>query len=662
MGITINGPSGIDTASLIDQLVALEQTKVTRVQNQKKTYQVKFDAYSKLKSMLADISAKARSINSESSFDIFKTSTTDESIVTAKGGVGAIEGKYDISVYHLAKNEKMISKDGLINSQSASLSSFGITTGIISINGAEITINDTDTIQDLRRKINNATDSQGNKLGVTASVIKVSDTNYRLVLSANKTGAKGIEYKDVTGSTLKDLGIIETVDGEKGNTRQTIVSQGDFKSAFESLATGSTIIFSGIDHDGNVVTNTFVKQSESTTIEEFLSQVKKAFHNMVDVSINQDTGQLVVSDLIYGTSKLAVNTLNISGTTMETTVSAVGKEGSGVLSVGSDAYFSIEGLYMSSESNSPQNVITGVTLQFNSTSIEKSVTISLERDVAGIKKKIQDLLDSYNALVKWIDEATKMPDPKADEGTSAAKGGDLAGDMTAKNLLSRVKSTLQSQMNLFGGTLTSLTMIGIKSDSKTGEMSIDDEMFDKAITNYFDEFKKLFVTQGYSENKNIQYGRSTETVQSGSYMLREIDPYHVEIRLANDTTWYTSDARVGDIITFSDGPAKGLSITAPEGSIGSTETPFIFSRGIADRITDLISSINAAGTGSIAIHQESITSMMKNADSRIDMLQRSVDAYHDRLVKQFAAMEEALSKLRAQGNNMLNALGYKTSG
>ena len=36
MGISINGPSGIDTQYIIDSLVALERTKVTTVENQKK--------------------------------------------------------------------------------------------------------------------------------------------------------------------------------------------------------------------------------------------------------------------------------------------------------------------------------------------------------------------------------------------------------------------------------------------------------------------------------------------------------------------------------------------------------------------------------------------------------------------------------------------------
>jgi flagellar capping protein FliD len=114
---------------------------------------------------------------------------------------------------------------------------------------------------------------------------------------------------------------------------------------------------------------------------------------------------------------------------------------------------------------------------------------------------------------------------------------------------------------------------------------------------------------------------------------------------------------VGDVVTFSGGPANGLSMTVPSGSLGGVDTAFTYSKGLGDRLRYLADSFNAAGTGSIVTHQDSLRSLMKSSDDRIDMLQRSVNAYHDRLVKQFAAMEQMLSAMKAQSANMLSALG-----
>ncbi len=110
----------------------------------------------------------------------------------------------------------MISADGKITSQTASLSSLGITVGKINVDGIDIDIDNNDSIQDLRMKINSATNTKGEKIGVSASVVKISDNNFRLVLGAKNTGSTGINYSDVTGSTLQDLGIIADAAGAKG--------------------------------------------------------------------------------------------------------------------------------------------------------------------------------------------------------------------------------------------------------------------------------------------------------------------------------------------------------------------------------------------------------------------------------------------------------------
>ena len=88
-GISINGPSGIDDASIIDQLTALEQQKVTTVQTQVSQYQVQISAYSKLKSDLAAVQTAVNALNSDSAFDVFTSQSSDSSVATVQGADGA---------------------------------------------------------------------------------------------------------------------------------------------------------------------------------------------------------------------------------------------------------------------------------------------------------------------------------------------------------------------------------------------------------------------------------------------------------------------------------------------------------------------------------------------------------------------------------------------
>ncbi|MBD3320555.1 MAG: hypothetical protein GF350_05600, partial [Chitinivibrionales bacterium] len=285
MGISINGPSGIDTAYIIDSLTDLEYEKVRSVERRKSAYDLKIAAYSKLQSYVTDVSSKASALSREEDFSEFTEESSNEDIVGVTGGIGAHEGSYGVKVFSLAQREKMVSADNLVTSQSASLSSLGIGIGTISIEGTEIDILTNDTIQDVRRKINDATDADGKSLGVTASVIKMSDSNFRLVLSSKETGKSGVDYQDVSGSTLQDLGIITNAAGDKGNVAQEITSADDINSLFAGLSPGDTIQYGGTDHAGNEVGNTFVVEA-SSTIDDFLTQVRETYNGMAEVTIN----------------------------------------------------------------------------------------------------------------------------------------------------------------------------------------------------------------------------------------------------------------------------------------------------------------------------------------------------------------------------------------
>ncbi len=660
-GISINGPSGIDTASLIEQLTALEQDRVTTIEKEKTKYQVKIDAYSTFKSTLSTLAAKAAALKTAGAFDVFKATSSNEKIATLKGDSGAVEAMYDIGVYQLARNEKMISRDGQITDQAAALSSQGITVGDISIDGTAITIDADDTIQDLRMKINSATDTDGNKLNVSASVLKISATDYRLVLTSKNTGAAGIDYQDVTGTTLFNLGIITgNGAGNKGNVAQVLESQDDIESIFNGLGVGAAIQYTGTDRDGNAVTNTYIKPAADTSIDDFLTQMRRSFHDLADISIGTDAanqGRLIVSDRVQGSSQLSISSLSIEGTSYAMDTTVVGDEGAGVLATGKDAFFNVDGLSLVSSDNEAEGFIAGVTVQLHKVSVEETVQASLARDNEAIQKKVQELLDAYNGLAKFVSENTKMADPNVKDSTA----GDLAGDMTAKTILDQVRNEMKLAMTFFGGSYNSLTMLGVKSDAQSGEMSMDEKQFTKALTNNFDEVVRFFTTSGTSANTNIGLGRYTKDTESGNYTLQEPDADHIQYQYGSDPTWYVSDARSGDIVTFASGPARGLSITAASGIIGAGTATFTFSKGLSDRISELITSLNDPENGMITQHQSALQESIKSTNARIDVMQKRVDDYHDRLVMQFSAMEQAMQTMRNQQSNMLAALGTTTS-
>ncbi len=646
------GMSGINSKQIIQQLVQLEYSQ--RIQpkiSQKNTYQNKIDAYSKLQSLISKIGTKGNELSRASAFSLYTETSSDESIATISAGTGSEPGSYEISSYHLAQSEKMITGDGLITDQNASLSSLGITTGTIAIDGTELTIDNDDTIKDLRDKINNATDSNGEKLNVNASILQLSDTNYRMVLTAKETGADGVSYEDISGSTLQDLGIIQNAAGDKGNVTQTITSDNDLSAVFSGLADGETISYSGTDHKGETVQGTFTKTS-SSTMDDLRADVEETFHGMVTTSINAG-GQLVVTDAITGESQLSIDSFNAGGSDHAFSTTTTGLQGSGVLRTGTDAYMSIDGIMLQNSTNEIDSVISDATISLNGTSYDNSTQVSVTRDKEAIAGKVKELLNAYNSLIDFKDNKANYGDPEAENNTQ----GVLAGDMTLDTVISRLRTAFQNRFDVLDDSYSTLTSIGIETDYNTGKLELDEDKFDEALTDNFSEVVELFITKGTSDNANISYGRSKEATESHTYELRETaDDQQIELRIQGESTWYTSDTRVGDIVAFSDGPAQGLSITAPAGSIadGTTST-FSLSKGLGAMIDDITDRMTSADNGIISNRQDTLRSNMERIEDRISQLEDRISSYEERLVKQFTAMEQNIAELQSQGTSLSNA-------
>jgi hypothetical protein len=109
---------------------------------------------------------------------------------------------------------------------------------------------------------------------------------------------------------------------------------------------------------------------------------------------------------------------------------------------------------------------------------------------------------------------------------------------------------LLTSFRQYGWSTSSLTLVGVKTDAKTGEMSVDSAKFQKALATKFDDVTRLFTAYGYSDNGAVSYGRSFRTTTAGIYTIEETDVSHLRIQLKGDSTWYSSDARDGDVLLF----------------------------------------------------------------------------------------------------------------
>jgi flagellar hook-associated protein 2 len=239
-----------------------------------------------------------------------------------------------------------------------------------------------------------------------------------------------------------------------------------------------------------------------------------------------------------------------------------------------DARLRVNGLSISSASNTITDAITGVTLDLTavSTSIARVV---VTRDLKGAKDNINGLIDNYNNFQEAMKEL-------GDSGSKVETlGGSLAGDRLLKNVRTQVRNMFRG----FEGDTSSvraLTDLGIAIESD-GRMKLRSEAkLDMALKFSFDATVSLFASNPKSttgggmagdaiasidaliSNKAFSKGLLEQQIQSTT---KDVNKYKAELtkleeRLKKTLNRYMSQFSVMEsIVGNSNGVRSGLKNT-----------------------------------------------------------------------------------------------------
>ncbi|MBB2486527.1 flagellar filament capping protein FliD [Mitsuaria sp. WAJ17] len=146
-----------------------------------------------------------------------------------------------------------------------------------------------------------------------------------------------------------------------------------------------------------------------------------------------------------------------------------------------NASFNMDGLDLSSESNTLSTVADGLTLTLLKTSTT-AVNVGSSTDNTAIKKTIQDFVTAYNGLMNLMRDQTKY-----DSATKTA--GTLQGDAKAISLQQMLRNVSGGSTTL-GGAFARLADIGL-DPGQNGTLTINSSKLDKALGNLGD-LKRFF--------------------------------------------------------------------------------------------------------------------------------------------------------------------------
>jgi flagellar hook-associated protein 2 len=302
---------------------------------------------------------------------------------------------------------------------------------------------------------------------------------------------------------------------------QTLAS-GTFSATTDTLGTGTLTIAIGTpSYSGSTYSSFSQTSSVDITIDSSnntLAGVRDAINSAgagVNASIlkNGDDYQLLLVSEETGLSKsmsISITGDSVGGDNDNDGLSRLAFNSSGSQltqsAAGANANFSINGLAVSSVSNTVTDVIDGVTLNLLSAT-SSAITIDVKTDTDTIVADVQAFVDKYNAYATLFKDLTKYD---AASGTAGA----LQGDSTARSVMSQIRSELGKSVTGLSGSYTSIADVGISID-KSGVMTFTQSTFKTAFATAPTEVTGVFASTTVSGTAVEGVAEKLETLMEG---------------------------------------------------------------------------------------------------------------------------------------------------
>ena len=290
-------------------------------------------------------------------------------------------------------------------------------------------------------------------------------------------------------------------------TAETSAVSGQYNITVESLANTQTLVAQGLasrtDANGTdgVITFTFGDGStktldltgKDTSIDGIIEAINADDRLGVQATVLNDGSatpyRLMLSSTETGTDA-AITQIDITGNTdgagspLEDLLN-FGTAGSTLQEqAASNAEITVNGITITSQTNSIEDAIEGVKLNLTEANPGKIETLSITRDDSTAKSSIETFVKAYNALQGTIKSLTSY-------NTETQTANTLTGDSMARRIQNEAREIVNSFTS--SGDVRTLSQMGITTNLTSGELTIDQEKLTAALENNLGDVQNLLT-------------------------------------------------------------------------------------------------------------------------------------------------------------------------
>ena len=285
------------------------------------------------------------------------------------------------------------------------------------------------------------------------SLVAVGQTSSTTVIGDGSTTTITFDFGTISGGTLAAGVYSGATFAANGSGTKTVTIDG----------TNNTLqgIRDAINTAKIGVTATIVNDGSGTPYRLALSSEKSGVSNSLKITTSGGDGTL---DALLANDPAGVQHLNQTATAQ-------------------NANFTVNGIAITSPSNTVTDAIEGVTLTLTKPTTTQA-NLSVARDTKAVSTAVTGFVDAYNALVSQLKSRSAYG-----SSTDTNKPA-LAGDGTVRMMLDQLHGIFNVGAS---GALTSLSQVGITTKAD-GTLKLDSSKLNSTLASNFSDVNELFTS------------------------------------------------------------------------------------------------------------------------------------------------------------------------
>ncbi|MGH7038656.1 MAG: flagellar filament capping protein FliD [Stellaceae bacterium] len=409
---------------------------------------------------------------------------------------------------------------------------------------------------------------------------------------------------------------------------QSLISS-SYASASASVGTGSLTIRVG----GGSATTVTIAGGQGT-LSGIASAIDEA-HAGVEASVLFDgtADHLVVTSDATGTA----NAFTISGSGGLSGLSYhAGASGLTRTAAAANAGFSLNGIAISSGTNTIAGVVPGLTLTLAASG---SATVQVSQSVTALDQAANALVTALNSVLNTIGQY--------DTYNPTSGGGPLLGDVGLDVLRTALLGAITAPatgaaQNTPYGSLSSIGF-GVTSG---GTVTFSDAAFQAAAEADYGAVSALLGEAATASNPDVSV-QSIGAAQTGTYA---VDVTANSGSTVTGTVNGQAASGTGDVMVVTGpGPAEGLALQIAAGVTGALGQVTV-GQGLFGTLTSITNSALASGTGSLTTEIAGLNSTLTGMNQQIAALQQEAQQETLLLTQQYGTAQATLEQLSTVSN------------